>query len=167
MPGTLTRFVFAAAIACTALPALGAGMPDYGTKNFSPGGDTPSYFSNENRAVLGATENENTDDGSDTPLRSVQSVSEPTHSDRMTTRHHGQPIVGRRARSDAAAHSRGRDRPGHIASANSARTTLAGRSTRTARGAGAAKTRAGDAGAGKSAKPGVRHASARSSSRKG
>jgi hypothetical protein len=78
MRGVLTRFVSAAAIACLAIPAWSASMPDIGTKNFSPGGDTPSYFSNEYGAPAVAAD-EITDDGADdAPHRSLR-ASEPRH----------------------------------------------------------------------------------------
>lgn len=58
MPGKLSQIWFAAVLACAGLPALGAGMPDSGTKNFVPGGDAPSFFTNENGAVAAATADE-------------------------------------------------------------------------------------------------------------
>src|SRR5271170_3087879 len=127
MPVTLTRFVFAAAVACAAVPGWGAGMPDYGTKNFSPGGATPSYFTNENSAVFGAAENENTDDGADTPTRTSEPTAEPLQSDR-TTRHHYGKLSSRNSTSHAAAHSRGKGHASQLAGVRSARPTSTGRS---------------------------------------
>jgi hypothetical protein len=78
MGGAVTRFVSAAAIACLAIPAWSGDMPDFGTKNFSPGGETPSYFSNEYGAPAVAAD-EITDDGGDgAPHRSLR-ASEPRH----------------------------------------------------------------------------------------
>lgn len=51
-------------------------MPDFGTKNFNPGGDTPSYFSNEYGAPAVAAD-EITDDGADDAPHRSQRVSEP------------------------------------------------------------------------------------------
>ena len=45
----------AGALAFACLPALGAELPDYGSKNFSPSGDTPSYFTNEAAPVAART----------------------------------------------------------------------------------------------------------------
>jgi hypothetical protein len=43
----LTITFLAGALAFACLPALAVELPDYGSKNFSPSGDTPSYFANE------------------------------------------------------------------------------------------------------------------------
>src|ERR1700746_4114676 len=43
----LTITFIAGALAFACLPALAVELPDYGSKNFSPSGDTPSYFANE------------------------------------------------------------------------------------------------------------------------
>jgi hypothetical protein len=44
---------FAMALALAHLPALAAGMPPDGSKNFSPPSGTPSFFTNENIPVSG------------------------------------------------------------------------------------------------------------------
>jgi hypothetical protein len=49
----ITFLAGAFALAC--LPALAAELPDYGSKNFSPSGDTPSYFANEATPVSART----------------------------------------------------------------------------------------------------------------
>ncbi|HMD64280.1 MAG TPA: hypothetical protein VKF83_09935 [Stellaceae bacterium] len=46
---TITFLAGALAFACT--PALALELPDSGSKNFSPSGDTPSYFANETAPV--------------------------------------------------------------------------------------------------------------------
>jgi hypothetical protein len=43
----LTITFLAGALAFACLPAIAVELPDYGSKNFSPSGDTPSYFANE------------------------------------------------------------------------------------------------------------------------
>ena len=43
----LTITFLAGALTFACLPALAVELPDYGSKNFSPSGDTPSYFANE------------------------------------------------------------------------------------------------------------------------
>jgi hypothetical protein len=45
----------AGAFAFACLPALAVDLPDYGSKNFSPSGDTPSYFANEAAPVSART----------------------------------------------------------------------------------------------------------------
>jgi hypothetical protein len=65
MPAMVKRVAFAVAvaIAIAAIPAWSTEMPDFGTKNFSPGSAAPAYFSNEKGAALGQMDA--TDDGSD------------------------------------------------------------------------------------------------------
>ncbi len=53
-------------------------MPDFGTKNFNPGGDTPSYFSNEYGAPAFAADEVTDDGGDEAPHRSLR-ASEPRH----------------------------------------------------------------------------------------
>ncbi len=50
---TITFLAGALSLAC--LPALAVELPDYGSKNFSPSGDTPSYFANEAAPVSART----------------------------------------------------------------------------------------------------------------
>ena len=84
MPDMLIRLALAAAIAGAAIPARGAGMPEVGTKNFSPGGGAPSYFTNEN-GVVGTAAGEAWDDGADAAISSTFDTNEPA---RMTSRYH-------------------------------------------------------------------------------
>ena len=50
---TMTFLAGGLVFAC--LPALAIELPDYGSKNFSPSGDTPSYFANESAPVSART----------------------------------------------------------------------------------------------------------------
>ncbi len=50
---TITFLTGALAFAC--LPAFAVELPDYGSKNFNPSGDTPSYFANEAAPVSART----------------------------------------------------------------------------------------------------------------
>jgi hypothetical protein len=50
---TITFLAGAFAFAC--LPALAAELPDFGSKNFSPSDNTPSYFANEAAPVSART----------------------------------------------------------------------------------------------------------------
>jgi hypothetical protein len=50
---TITALAGVLAFAC--LPAFAVDLPDYGSKNFSPSGDTPSYFANESAPVSART----------------------------------------------------------------------------------------------------------------
>ncbi len=53
MPNKLTIAFVAAALAVASFPAFAVDIPDAGSKNFSPPGDAPSYFTNENVPVSG------------------------------------------------------------------------------------------------------------------
>jgi hypothetical protein len=161
MPVTLTRLFFAAAIAGAALPASAAGMPDSGTKNFDPGGATPSYFTNENGAALGLTESEGADEGADTPDHLVPIVPE----------HRRSTFVGYQSPTRSVTHSRASGHVSRVAEARSARAASAGRSVRLRRSELASEARnsfrTGHGGGPRQGGSGVRHAAARFSSRKG
>lgn len=112
MPDMLIRLAFIAVIAGAAIPAWGAGMPDFGTKNFSPGEDAPSYFSNEN-GVMGTAAGEAWDDGEDAAISSASETSEPAG---IASRYHG-----RLAAHESRYHRTAYVRPsGHLRSARSA-----------------------------------------------
>src|SRR5215469_13839205 len=51
----LTITVLAGVAAFAYVPAFAVDLPDYGSKNFSPSGDTPSYFANESAPVSART----------------------------------------------------------------------------------------------------------------
>ena len=51
----LTITFLAGALSFACLPALAVDLPDYGSKNFSPSDDTPSYFANEAAPVSSRT----------------------------------------------------------------------------------------------------------------
>jgi len=51
----LTIVLLAGALAVAAVPARAVDLPDYGSKNFNPSGDTPSYFANESAPVSART----------------------------------------------------------------------------------------------------------------
>src|SRR5690349_25144934 len=51
----LTITFLAGALSFACVPALAVELPDYGSKNFSPSGDTPSYFANETTPVSART----------------------------------------------------------------------------------------------------------------
>jgi hypothetical protein len=51
----LTITFLAGALSFACVPALAVELPDYGSKNFSPSGDTPSYFANEATPISART----------------------------------------------------------------------------------------------------------------
>lgn len=55
MPNNLTIAFLAGALAFAGFPAIALDLPDYGSKNFSPSGDTPTYFANETAPVSART----------------------------------------------------------------------------------------------------------------
>jgi len=172
MPVGLIRFIFVALVAGAAVPAWGAGIPDYGTKNFSPGGDSPSYFTNENGVVVGVSESDGTDDGTDTPIRSLRSGYEERESSYRTTSNHRKLGASHDARYVATGHLRGKDRLTRAISTNSRRSAPAIRLVRSGRTANTmiatTRVRTADAGGAKFARKNPRHAfSAKSQSRKG
>jgi hypothetical protein len=121
MPDMLIRLVLTAAIAGAAIPAWSAGMPEFGTKNFSPGGDAPSYFSNEN-GVIGTAGTESWDDGGDAAIGSASDTGEPA---RMAPRYHGTLAVHQ-----SRYHSTAYARPGHMRGQHDRRNTLRLRTVR-------------------------------------
>lgn len=170
MPLSFMRFVLAAAIAGCGLPAWAAGMPDWGTKNFSPGGDTPAYFTNETGAVVGAVA-EGSDDGADTPLRAAQSTSQPPELAAPPLSRHGRHMAGRKVASHSVARGAAKSRSAHAERAGNVgavRMVHAGRAAPTPRATKTALTTHNAAPAhARAAAASVRHASAKSSSRKG
>lgn len=180
MPDMLRKSLLAAVIVLGAAPAWGAGMPEYGTKNFTPGADAPSYFTNETGA-LGVAADFGADPRAAALSPAVRAESGPRRAATTSAHRHATPAASRRVASQAhghgrsvhtaAAHGHGRsfqttkgDKRGgslHMASAKRERgaTTsraAAGRGTRSAKSSGA-----------KPGKVRVRHAAAPPSSRKG
>ena len=108
----LTITFLAGALTFACLPALAVELPDYGSKNFNPSGDTPSYFANETAPVSART--------ADTTPRDWSAVDEMvparpasyTHSGR-----HGRYAVGRHA----ADRSAGRGYSTHAAGGGSSK----------------------------------------------
>jgi hypothetical protein len=173
MPGQLMKIWFAAMVALASLPALAAEMPVSGTKNFIPGGDAPAYFTNENGAVSSAAAADETtsDDGVDQALGSPRSENAPVHSAKTTTRRHGRLAASHRGEKRSAANFTARRRSVHVANANRARTASVSAPDRRIRTAGRtvspSKTKSVRAVVARPAKPGARHAAAKSASGKG
>src|SRR5690349_1043655 len=97
----------AGALSFACLPALGAELPDFGSKNFSPSGDTPSYFTNEAAPVAARTADTTERDWSVvdemTPARPAY---ERTRSARTYSGRHGRYAVGQRSATHVAAGGR-------------------------------------------------------------
>lgn len=159
MPNRLTIAVLAVALGAAGLPAFAAEMPAYGTKNFTPGGATPAYFTHNTAAPTVRSEDWS---AADQGAAEVDAAEPPSHAPAATARHHAELSAHHRAGTRTAGKTKGKSRATHLAVAKP------GRATRTA---SAAHTRsAGSAGKARSASHGksaTRHAAAKSSERKG
>jgi hypothetical protein len=173
MPVELTKICFAAMVALSTLPALANDMPGSGTKNFIPGGDAPSYFTNENGAVSGvaAVDETTSDDGVDQTLGSQRSETAPMHSARTMTQRHGGLAASHRREKYSAANITIRGRSAHVASANKTRIASAGAPLRSPRTAGRTtnppKAKSERAEIARPARSSARHAAAKSAARRG
>jgi hypothetical protein len=173
MPVKLTKICFAAMVALASLPALAADMPGSGTKNFIPGGDAPSYFTNENGAVSGvaAVDEATPDDGVDQTLGAPRSETAPMHSARTMTRRHGGLAASHRRENYSAANFTPGRRSTHVASTNKTRIASDSAPRRPSRTAGRTanppKAKSDRAGIARPAKSNARHAAAKSAARKG
>jgi hypothetical protein len=80
---------FAGALALASLPAFALELPDSGSKNFSPGSDTPTHFTNEAAPVSARTADTTATDFSAeeaaAPIPSMGRPAAPRH--RNTARH--------------------------------------------------------------------------------
>lgn len=171
MRGKLTNIWFAAIMAVAGLPAQAVEMPASGTKNFIPGGATPSYFTNENGAASAAAADRTSfDDVVDQTVSAPKFRSSPMHSSAMVRRY-GRHTSAHAAGKRAAANTAAKGRSTHVASAKRGRAAAAGMPARpvriAARTASPAKPRTARTDSAKPAKSGTRHAAARSAARKG
>ncbi len=173
MPVKLTTICFAAMVAFASLPALAADMPVSGTKNFIPGGDAPSYFTNENAAFSGvaAVDETTSDDGVDQTLGSPRSETGPMRSARTTTTRHGGLAASHRRAKYGAANFAAGGRAAHIASASKTRIASVGAALRSARTTGRTtnlpKVKSERAEIARPARSGARHAAAKPAARRG
>ena len=90
----LTITLLAGALAFACLPAFAVDLPDYGSKNFSPSGDTPSYFANEAAPVSARTADTTQGDWSAVDeMAPVRPSFEGSRSAHGRGRHHGRYSV--------------------------------------------------------------------------
>ena len=91
----LTITFLAGALTFACLPALAVELPDYGSKNFSPSDDTPSYFANESAPVSARTADTTQGDWSAVDeLAPARPTFEGTRSAYTHSRGHGKYAVG-------------------------------------------------------------------------
>jgi hypothetical protein len=99
----------AGALAFACLPAFALELPDYGSKNFSPSGDTPSYFTNEAAPVAARTADATEPDWSAVDeMTSARPAVERTRSAHTHSGRHGGYAVGQRSGAHLAARSSGK-----------------------------------------------------------
>lgn len=170
MPNKLATLVTAVAFAASIVPAHAAGMPDTGTKNFVPGGDAPSYLTNENLAVApGSAAEPAAATADDQTEGSESSTGAPVHWAQTRAQHHGKLAADRKTAQRTAAKAKTHIRSSHFANAKTVRgskATSLGKDVRPTRPVSktASSARTGTAMHGKAS---VRHAAARSSARRG
>ncbi len=94
----LTITFLAGALTFACLPALAVELPDYGSKNFNPSGDTPSYFANETAPVSARTADTTPRDWSAVDeMAPARPAFEGTRSAYTHSRGHGRYAVGQRS----------------------------------------------------------------------
>ncbi len=170
MPSKLAQIWFAAVLASAGSPALAAGMPDIGTKNFVPGSDAPAYLTNENLAVppgspgqspIGTAYNQTAGPPlvAAAPARGAQAQSR-SHARFAAARPNSHHAAVSSASKRRASYTSGRPAAGKRRSAS--RSGMA-RATRSARATAATARTA----AAKRGRASTRHAAARSAARRG
>src|SRR5271165_785778 len=160
MPNQLMTVLFAAALALTSGAAVGFEMPSYGSKNFSPPGDAPSYFTNENGGLSGrGVDTASIDTGAEENAASPEV--EPEHVARTKNGHHGRYASSRTSARHASGNSKAEGGSAHYAQA--AKPGKASSFSQPAGAKGVAKLPPAGAAKAKMAKPAksnLRHASA-------
>jgi hypothetical protein len=131
----LRTILFAGAFAVAAAPAIAVDLPDYGSKNFSPAGDTPSYFANEAAPVSARTADTTARDWSAVDEIAPSRSSEGVRSAYSHRGRHGRYSVAQRSGYQGAGRYPGSVRSGRVTgsahnavhgrSASSVRTTTA------------------------------------------
>ncbi|MGH7058849.1 MAG: hypothetical protein ACREFH_00565 [Stellaceae bacterium] len=165
MPKRLTIAVLAVALSAAGLPAFAAEMPAYGTKNFTPGGATPAYFTHNTAAPTVRSEDWS---AADQGAAAVDAAEPPSHAPAAEARHHAKLSAHHRAGSRTAGKTKDKSRATHLAVAKPGRATRT-ESAAHARSAGSAgkASSAGKARTASHGKSATRHVAARSSERKG
>jgi hypothetical protein len=132
MPNMLTIAFLAAILVLAGFPAGAVDIPDSGSKNFTPGGDAPSYFTNEtvpvSARVADTSQAEVAHDEVSGPPRSASTAygSRGRHGRFASAGKHGTQTLGRSTRF-ANAHTA--KATGAASLHNTARQTMAGHGT--------------------------------------
>ncbi len=159
----------AATLAAATMTAHAAGMPDSGSKNFVPGGDAPSYLTNENLAVAPGSAGQSPLGTAFNQPAGPQPAAAAPRAAETRARQHGKLTAGRRSSHRVVANSRTETRLRRVAQG---RTVRDGRSARLGRDTRPVRAASGTASAPKTrtlkyGKANVRHTSAKSAARRG
>jgi len=152
----LRVILLAGALAVATVPALAIDLPDYGSKNFSPSGDTPSYFANEAAPVSARTADTTQHDWSAVDeMAATEQNFEGTRSAYTDGGRHGRYSVAHRPSRHTAGKYGGTTRSVRASAAGGYAGKTAHNSAAQTRNVSAARTTTA-----KHGKPGARHASA-------
>ena len=114
----LTITFLAGALSFACLPAFAVELPDYGSKNFSPSGETPSYFANETAPVSARIADTTQSDWSAVDeMAPARPIFEGTRSAHTHSRGHGRYAVAQRSGRHGSGRSAGRVHSAHSAGA--------------------------------------------------
>lgn len=162
----LTIAVMAVLLGAAGWPAFAAEMPAYGTKNFTPGGDTPAYFTH---SVAAPTVRSEDWSAADQAAATAAPAAASEHASRATERHSSRTASHHRGGSHVAGKAKDKSHASRMAAARPGKTTRTASSAHSrpavsshASIASSAKTRS----TGHSSHP-TRHAAVKSSQRKG
>jgi hypothetical protein len=147
----VTTILFAGALVFATVSARAVDLPDYGSKNFSPSGETPSYFANEAAPVSARTADTTEADWSAVDeIAPARPAFEGARSAHAHSGRHGRYAIAYRSGRHGAARSGGRVYAARVVSAGGGKTA----GTRSSAPSASRTTTA------RRGKPGARHASA-------
>jgi hypothetical protein len=109
--------VLIGALGLASLPALALDLPDSGSKNFSPGNDTPTHFANESVPVSARTAD--TTAGDFSAEEAAAPPVGPTASAHPSETRHGKSVSAQKSAKHASGKWRGNNHSTRVAKANS------------------------------------------------
>jgi hypothetical protein len=130
--------VLIGALGLASLPALALDLPDSGSKNFSPGNDTPTHFANESVPVSARTADTTASDFSaEEAAAPVPSAVRPAASAHPSTARHGKYLSARKSAKHTSSKPSGNSYSARIARANSGKSVTTASVEKSERAAGA------------------------------
>jgi hypothetical protein len=104
----LSIAALAGALGFASFSALALDLPDSGSKNFSPAGDTPTYFANERLPIAARTADTNANDWSaEEAAAPIMSTARPATSAHSSSRRHSKYVSAQRSGTHVSGKSRG------------------------------------------------------------